>query len=180
VSGTIPAVISGANFSDDGRHRYSLYRCWDPSTESLPFIMCNPSTADASTDDPTIRRCVGFAKSHGYGGIIVRNLYAWRATSPKDLNAARRAGEDIIGPENAEWLAGLLPLARPVVAAWGALGALRSSAADRAPTDAYVDTVVDMFAGCLFRLDARKSVAAPHPLYLPSTARLVAYGLGQP
>lgn len=80
-----PKENSGAIFSDCGKYRFSLFRIWDRSKPFVYFMMHNPSTADASEDDPTIRRCIGFAKSWGYGGIYVGNLYSYRATDPKEL-----------------------------------------------------------------------------------------------
>lgn len=74
------AIISGC-----GKYRYSLWRTWDKKLPKVMFIMLNPSTADAYEDDPTIRRCINFAKSWGYGGIVVGNLFAYRATNPKKL-----------------------------------------------------------------------------------------------
>lgn len=104
---------SAAVISDCGRYRYELIRRWgnDPMLE---FIMLNPSTADANKDDPTIRRCIGFAKRWGYGALVVRNLYAYRATSPTILAAA----DDPIGPLNAAYLGN--NIAHCTVVAWGA------------------------------------------------------------
>ena len=76
---------SGAVLSDDGAYRYLLWRRWNLDLPRAVFIMLNPSTADASIDDPTIRRCIGFAKAWGMGGIRVVNLYPFRATKPEDL-----------------------------------------------------------------------------------------------
>lgn len=78
-------IERSARLSPCGRYRYSLSRTWDRSTPPVAFIMLNPSTADAEHDDPTIRRCMGFARRWGAGGIRVVNLYAWRATKPADL-----------------------------------------------------------------------------------------------
>jgi hypothetical protein len=75
----------GAHLSVCGRYRYVLWRCWDTSLPRVMFVMLNPSTADAIDDDPTIRRCVGFARSWGMGSVWVCNLYPWRATNPRDL-----------------------------------------------------------------------------------------------
>lgn len=120
-------VRKTAVISSDGLYRYELTRTWcDPAirTRPLTFVMLNPSTADASVDDPTIRRCVGFARRDGLDGIRVVNLYAWRTSSPDALFAAERIdGHDIIGPENGEALRRALRYAvatcTPVVAAWG-------------------------------------------------------------
>lgn len=99
-----------------GEHRYSLTRTWDPSAKHLVFILLNPSTADAMQDDPTIRRCIGFANRWGFGGIVVVNLYAYRATKPRDMLAAA----DPVGPENDRIIAEIVE-GKTVVAAWGTL-----------------------------------------------------------
>ena len=102
-----------------GQYRYRLTREWGKGPR-LPFCMLNPSTADAEQDDPTIRRCIGFAKREGYGGIIVVNLYAYRSTSPKDMQAAPFP----FGPDNHSHLLDIAQAAYfadvPIVCAWGA------------------------------------------------------------
>lgn len=82
---TEPLVRRSAVVSDCGRYRYRLDRIWDTALPAVTFIMLNPSTADASNDDATIRRLAGtngFARRWGCGALIVVNLYAWRATTP--------------------------------------------------------------------------------------------------
>lgn len=74
-----------AIISEDEKYRYQLSRCWDETKPRILFIMLNPSTADANIDDPTIRRVISFAKSWGYGGVYVGNLFAFRSTDPKGL-----------------------------------------------------------------------------------------------
>jgi hypothetical protein len=81
--------------------------------------MLNPSTADAEKDDATIRRCIGFSRKWGYGGIRIYNLFAFRATDPKKL----RGVADPVGPLNDQWLQ-TIPPHRLIVAAWGAQGQL--------------------------------------------------------
>jgi hypothetical protein len=83
-------------------------------SEPLVFILLNPSTADASRDNPTIRRCNGFAKRWGFGGIVVVNLYAYRATKPRDMLAA----DDPIGPDNDRIITEVVD-GTTVIAAWG-------------------------------------------------------------
>lgn len=78
-------IEKGAEISDCGKYRYKLWRVWDKNLPKVLFIMLNPSTADGSADDPTIRRCIGFAKAWGYGGIMVGNISPFRATNPKEL-----------------------------------------------------------------------------------------------
>lgn len=107
-------MVRGAKLSDDRLYRYGLWRKWDDRPKVM-FIGLNPSTADEVEDDPTIRRCIGFANSWGYGGIVVANLFGFRATDPTALQKAT----DPIGPENDEWLYRLADEAALVVGAWG-------------------------------------------------------------
>lgn len=106
----------GATFSTDRRYRYRLWRRWDRSRPVVAFVMLNPSTADARNDDPTIRRCVGFARSWGYGGIEVVNVFAYRASDPRAL----RAVDDPAGAENGRHIRRAVGRADLVVLAWGA------------------------------------------------------------
>lgn len=112
------AWISGC-----GTYRYDLTRHWDDDKPAVTWIMLNPSTADGDVDDPTIRRCIGFARSWGYGGIIVRNLYALRATNPSEL----RRHPAPIGPENDSYLTEC-QFATLVVCAWGSHSIARTRA----------------------------------------------------
>lgn len=126
--GRIDTGEKGAEVSDCGLYRYRLRRTW---AEGRPlklalWVMLNPSTADASADDPTIRRCVGFARWWGCDGIEVVNICAWRATSPRDLLQAIRDGKDVYGPGQDSALRGAVACAKdfggPVVVGWGAWG----------------------------------------------------------
>lgn len=153
-------VRRGAHISDDGRYRYGLIRRWGDGTAAT-FVMLNPSTADGEQDDPTIRRCVGFARALGCDALLVVNLYAWRATKPEDLWTA----EDPVGPENDYRLERHIRAAasadRPLVAAWGA-----NAREDR------VRAVIAMRgADRLTALGVTKDGAPRHPLYLPASAR---------
>lgn len=112
-------MIKDAVISDCGKYRYVLTRIWDTSKPVLLWCMLNPSTADASVDDPTIRKCVGFAKRWGYGGIVVVNLFAYRATKPGELATA---GCDVVGPHNDVVIIRLSHLFDAIVAAWGVNG----------------------------------------------------------
>ncbi len=98
-----------------GHFRYCLSRVWDPQKRLVLFIGLNPSTADEKNDDHTVTRCVNFAKSWGYGGILIGNLFAYRATDPRVL---KRVG-DPIGPENDKWLLKLSAQVEKTVAVWG-------------------------------------------------------------
>ena len=106
-----------ADISACGRYRYSLQRIWGEAPP-LAFIMLNPSTADANIDDPTIRRCMSFARREGCGGIIVVNLFALRATDPKELLKSI----DPVGPYNILVINSIIDAPTPprIVCAWGA------------------------------------------------------------
>lgn len=107
----------GAGHDGCGTYRYELSRTWDWDS-TLPvvgWIMLNPSIASAEVDDPTIRRCVAFTRTWGYGGLVVRNLFALRATDPQEL----RRHPDPVGPDNTEHLAQARHDAF-TVCAWGA------------------------------------------------------------
>lgn len=111
-----------AIISDDGKYRYALWRDVPLTFESkhpddtVLFVMLNPSTADGNHDDPTLRRCLGFAKRWGYGHLAVANLYAYRATDPTQLFET----EEPVGPENDRWIEELAGDATKIIAAWGA------------------------------------------------------------
>lgn len=109
---------AGADLSDCGRYRYRLWRWWDTSKPFVNFIMLNPSTADARVDDPTIRKCVGFAKCWAYGGIMVTNLFAFRATKPEELKKV----DDPVGRDNDVWVREEALACERVVVAWGTKG----------------------------------------------------------
>jgi hypothetical protein len=158
-----------AQLSQDGVYRYQLGRRWTGSRwvqgqPFLTFVMLNPSTADAELDDPTIRRCMGFARRDGYGGIRVVNLYALRTTRPVHL----WEHPDPVGPRNNEAIRKALELAAwsetPVVCAWGA-----NAKPDR------VQWLIGEASECgaaLHALHVTKSGVPGHPLYLPLTAEL--------
>ena len=74
-----------AEISPCGLHRYRLTREWAPTLPTIAFVMLNPSTADGEIDDPTIRRCIGFARDLGYGRLHVVNLFTYRATDPREV-----------------------------------------------------------------------------------------------
>lgn len=105
---------SWATISADEVYRYLLGRHWAEGPHVV-FVMLNPSTADAMKDDPTIRRCRGFARRWRFGSFQVVNLFAFRATDPREL----RAAEDAVGPENDQCIERVLKTADAVVCAWG-------------------------------------------------------------
>ena len=159
-------ITSGATFSDDGIYRYRLWREWDADLPSCLFIMLNPSTADATQNDPTIRRCIDYARRWGFGRLEVGNLFALRSTDPKVLYAAH----DPVGPDNDDALMEMREGANLTVCAWGVHGHHR----DRGDT---VATMLSHFRPpSLHCLGQTKGGAPRHPLYMPKTATAQPYG----
>lgn len=105
----------GAVISDDGRYRYYLRRTWNDLEPVCGFVMLNPSTADETKLDPTLRRVLSYCRRWGYGGFRIANLFAFRATDPRELLTA----DDPIGPENDVWLHSLTAAVDRVVVGWG-------------------------------------------------------------
>lgn len=108
----------GAIFSPCRTWRYALWRKWGIGDRAVAFIGLNPSTADETDDDATIRRCIGFAKRWDFDALYMLNLYAFRATYPRDLWKARNS----VGPLNNEYIGLFAGQADLVVAAWGGDG----------------------------------------------------------
>lgn len=160
--------VSGADFSDDEVYRYRLWRQWgnDP-TKFVVFVMLNPSTADGNVDDPTIRRCIGFAKRLGAHRLEVVNLFAIRATDP----SAMKAADDPVGPDNMDAVKSVADMAdyygRVIVCAWGAHGSyMRQNEAVVGWMEAEVGNVT------LHCLGTTKAGHPRHPLYLPGDSEL--------
>lgn len=110
-----------AAFSPCGRYRYRLTRTWGPGGRTLNVIGLNCSTATAEVDDPTIRRCFGFACDWGFDRLVMTNVFAYRATDPRVMKRA----EDPVGPENDAYLLAAAMEAQMVLAAWSAHAAHR-------------------------------------------------------
>lgn len=142
------------------------YRYWLERDTGIPiknacvFIMLNPSTADAELDDPTIRRCRGFAERFQCGKLVVVNLFAYRATKPADLYKAK----DPVGPENDKYISKALQMPGVLIGGWGA-----NDTRDR------VTKLMELAAWrrvAICCLGKTKSGAPKHPLYLPALALL--------
>jgi hypothetical protein len=110
----------GAIIEGDGKYRLLLWRVFDDYVRPMVFCMLNPSTADANTDDATIRRCCGFARREKAGGLIVVNLSPWRATDPRDLERAYKDGLDVeYEQRNRLAILAAIDIGSPFVLAWG-------------------------------------------------------------
>ena len=112
-------IDKGAIFSNDRKYRYTLRRTWFLGKGYACFVALNPSTADETFDDPTVRRCIRFAQTWGYGGLMMMNLFALRSTDPKRLYAEK----DPVGrPQNDVYLAAVSAKAGITIMAWGTRG----------------------------------------------------------
>lgn len=136
-------------------YRYVLWRCWARGKYAM-FIGLNPSTADEKIDDPTVKRCISFARSWGYGSLCMTNLFAYRATAP----AVMKLAADPVGSKNDHALTTLAPGAGVVVAAWGTHGTYRGR-----------DQSVCLLVPDLHCLRLTKDGYPSHPLYLPASLK---------
>lgn len=152
----IGTKFSGATFSPCEQYRYRLWRNWggDPSN-LIAFCGLNPSTATHEVNDPTVTRCINYAKAWGYSGMFMLNCFAWRDTDPKLMKKAIEP----VGIENDEAIRQVVSECSMVVAAWGAHGRYR----DRAAKVLELLKDVDLYA-----LRITKTGQPQHPLYLPS------------
>ena len=142
---------SVAKFSPCRNYRYALWRVWDDAQPYAAIIGLNPSVADEVKNNPTINRCISFARSWGYGGVCVVNLFAFMASVPEQMMKA----DDPIGPDNDTWLTNTATSAGIVVAAWGNHGAYLNRSRE----------VKKLIPG-MHALKVNKSGEPAHPLYL--------------
>ena len=160
-------IDRSTQFSPDRLYRYTLWREWDRDLlgvqpmhiwelgwKYVQFICLNPSTADETKDDPTIRRCIAFAKSWGYGALCMTNLFAFRATDPRRM----MGHPNPVGCENDKWLVQISRTAGLIVAAWGTKGQFLGR-----------DREVLKLLDDLHYLRKTKDGFPEHPLYLPQT-----------
>lgn len=156
-------IWNGAVISDDGLYRYRLWRRWDDGPRMV-FVMLNPSTADHSENDPTTRRCIGYAKREGCASIDVINLFALRTTKPVHL----LDHPDPEGPDQEMHWRLCLQHESIVVAVWGA----NARQFERVGIRSQVLGMAQPWTNwkCLgFNDDG----SPRHPLYVPADAPLV-------
>jgi|SRR5580693_5667277 hypothetical protein len=149
-----------------GNYRYTLSRRWIGDGGLVNFVMLNPSTADDVFDDATVRKCCGFGKSWGYSALVVTNLFAFRATDPRELKNLSRALA--VGPENG---AAIMQAARDadlVVCAWGNFGGFMARDAEVCDLLGWRDL------GCIGRTRAGNPV---HPSRVAYTSAPESYRL---
>ena len=155
-----------ARFSKCGTWRYWLMREWEPDNYKgkVIFIMCNPSTADHRVNDPTVAKCVRYAKDWGFGGLFVLNIFALKSTDPKLLYTH----ENPVGDENDEHIRETielnalrdLPGSLRVICAWGTHGALKNRGKQ-------VKNMLDEMGIRAHALKLTKDGHPQHPLYIP-------------
>ena len=151
---------NGAIISRDRSYRYVLWREWDITKGTCVFIGLNPSTANETEDDPTLRRCVSFAKDWGFGRCVMLNLFAYRATNPDEL----KTQEKPIGYKNNHHLKVQSADADMVVVAWGNHGSLLNR------DKKVLKLLKDMPIKC-FKVTAKGQPV--HPLYQAKNTQLI-------
>jgi hypothetical protein len=152
-----------AEISEDGKYRYTLSRDWSAPgepTRTVVFVGLNPSTADAEKDDPTIRRCVGFAKAWGYNRLVMVNLFAFRATDPADM----KKSEAPIGLANPKIVMVESAKAQLTVCAWGTHGAFKD-----------VGRNMLQYLSAPHHLGLTKNGHPKHPLYLKADCKPIRF-----
>lgn len=153
-----------AVISDCGKYRYLLRRTWDFKKPRALLVMLNPSTADAHTDDATIRSCVRLLSGIGYGSMEVVNVFAFRATDPAELEKV----EDPIGPQNADIMDNAIRRCDVVVFAWGA----HEMAKERGRL---IRSTVKASKPAVYCFGKTKQGDPRHPLYIKSGTTLEAF-----
>lgn len=154
-----------AVISECGLYRYRLTRTWDEALRPACFLMLNPSTADATKDDPTIRKIVKLARAWGCGGIVVVNLFAYRATDPMRLfdvfyNPVAVPGKgDPVGPDNDRYIREAVEQCHPIIAAWGTKGVMMLR-------DQKVKQMLASIGVPVMCLKSTKDGHPQHPLYV--------------
>lgn len=142
---------SSALFSSDRIYRYELWRIWDELLPYCMFIGLNPSTADETKDDNTVRRCILYSQKWGYGALCMTNIFAFRETDPKIMMNYKEP----IGPENNNTLKKLSEKAGIIIAAWGKYGNYLNRQKE------IINLIPDLYC-----LKKNKDGSPSHPLYL--------------
>lgn len=150
-----------AIFSSCKNYRYLLARLWNPLLPTVLFVGLNPSTADSHTNDPTVKRCIDFARQWNYGGLYLTNLFAYRNPHPQQLLQVK----DPIGKDNDHFILHYQQFSQRTIIMWGNYGTLlnRHEQVLQLLTDPYC-------------LKINKSGAPAHPLYLRKTTEPFPYG----
>lgn len=159
-------LVSDALFSPCQTWRYTLRRIWDRGAGLLMVIGLNPSTADEIKNDPTVTRCVNYARRLGYGGLIMMNAFAFRTPSPEVMRRQAKQGVNVVGPDNDFWLVRMAEDARTIIVAWGNHGLFQKRHHE----------VMDLLRHRnVYCFGATKQGTPRHPLYLPQDITTLLY-----
>lgn len=158
------------------RYRYELTREWalakNRKPKTVTFIMLNPSTADDKEDDPTIKRCVAFARDNGANRLIVANLFAYRTSSVSELKEMR-THDDIVGPEYWDRLAATVRKSQTIILGWGKDGGILEQ------DKAVLEFLKLEVKGTFYCLTINKDGSPKHPLYIRGSAPLIPFVKGR-
>lgn len=149
-------IDKGAEMSKDRQYRYALWRIWDKEKYMVMFIGLNPSTANESKDDPTIRRVIKFAQNWGYGGVYMMNLYPFVTAYPHELQTGNM-------DMNNKWLIRIAMKCHRVVFAWG-------NFLEAVYPGASISKALDGWA-----LEINQNGSPKHPLYVKGDIKPVKY-----
>ncbi|PIB22833.1 hypothetical protein BFP76_09890 [Amylibacter kogurei] len=162
TKGDAPSV---AIYSDCEQYRYALTRVWDDTGKRALFVMLNPSTATEVQNDPTVERCERRARALGFGAFRVTNIFAYRATDPRDM----RAQSDPVGKENDTAIMDGAAWADTVICAWGTHG-------EHMGRGAFVERLLRDQSKPLTHLGLSKAGHPKHPLYISYAKELENWG----
>ncbi len=155
-------MIKKANFSPCRKYRYTLTRTWDKNKGIVAFVGLNPSTADENRDDHTITHCINYAKQWGYGGLVMINLFAFKATAPANMKIA----DDPIGQKNDYWLLKIAKEVDLIIACWGNPGTFLNRGKD----------VYNLLKNHNMKCLKINETGEPHhPLYLPENSKPIKF-----
>ena len=162
-------AVSEAIYSDCEKYRYSLTRVWEPGAKKLLFVMLNPWTATEFQNAPTVERCERRARQLGYGAFCVCNIFAWRATDPRNM----RAQTDPVGPENDTAITSACLWADKIICAWGTHG-------EHLGRGRKVEGLLRANGYDLWHLGRTKAGHPRHPLYIGYAVQPMLWQTGAP
>lgn len=160
-------MISTATFSYCKQFRYTLHRIWGEGP-ILMVVMLNPSTADEEKNDPTITRLIERSKMEGFAGIVVCNLFAYRATKPVEIEYRWARMQEVVGRANDQAIRETMHECNAALVAWGAhkLCAKRDQSV--------LNLLYERF-GFVYMLEATKAGFPKHPLHVSYARRFQLY-----
>lgn len=159
---SVEIVDSGATFDSSQKYRYNLWRTWNECRKRAAFVMLNPSRADVTYNDQTIRSCISFANLLGYGSLEVVNLFAYRTPDPLELRAVKNP----VGKQNDEYIMEVCERADVIILGWGNHGSLLGRSEK-------VLTMLNSNEHYKIRCLGETKLGHPrHPLYLKHTMSL--------